>query len=188
MTKKHKPEVMWVPTSEQEVEQALQELATMQRDRLSIEQAISEEVARLRENCRVRVERIDSRSSELTKGIAAYCQVHRDALTDSGKVKTHKFTHGLVKWRLTPWAAIVTGKAKVETVLAALKERGLTQFIRSKEELNKELLVSNRMEVAEAEIPNLEIQRKEEFVIETIEQSIEVIASSTKITKVTDDE
>lgn len=71
----------------------------------------------------------------LQADIAAYAERHRATLTDSGKSKTVKIGNGCLKWRKQPAKVDVTGDPTA--ILAALKRRKLTRFIRVKEELNK---------------------------------------------------
>lgn len=81
--------------------------------------------------------------TELTEhelGVQTWCEAHRNALTNDGKVKFHEFGTGQVKWRSLPASVSVRG---VEAVLEACKKLGFTGFIRTTEEVNKEAMLAD---------------------------------------------
>lgn len=56
---------------------------------------------------------LKAESERLTAAVAAYCEAHKDDLTENGKTKTVDFVTGLVKWRIRPPSVKVTGVAAV---------------------------------------------------------------------------
>ena len=63
---------------------------------------------------------LKAESERLTAAVAAYCEAHKDDLTENGKTKTVDFVTGLVKWRIRPPSVKVTG---VAAVLAWMSEK-----------------------------------------------------------------
>lgn len=113
--------------------------------------------------------------SELVEAVAAYCEAHRDELTDKGKTKTVKLPSGELRWRFTPPKVTLKGVPKV---LAYLKSNALTQFVRTKEEVNKEAMLA---EPAKAlAIPGVNISRTEEFIIQP-NKGGEIVGKTTKV-------
>ena len=72
------------------------------------------------------------------KAIQAWCESHRDELTKNGKQKTGYFNTGEVQWRQSPPSVRVM---KADQVIENLKLLGLVQFIRTKEEINKDAIL-----------------------------------------------
>lgn len=67
--------------------------------------------------------------------LADYAEANRAELTGSSKSKTVTVLGGSVKWRKQPAKVEITGEP--ETIIAALKRRRLTRFIRTKEEIDR---------------------------------------------------
>lgn len=67
-------------------------------------------------------------------GLMAYAEANREELT-GGKSKTVKLAAGCIKWRKTPAKVEITGDAA--EIIAALKRRRLSRFIRVKEEIDR---------------------------------------------------
>lgn len=102
---------------------------------------------------------------EHERGIQTYCEAHRNNLTNDCKVKYHDFGTGRITWRSRP--PKVTIRA-AEAVIEACRKLGLTQFVRVKEEVNKDAMLS---EADKARlIPGVSISSEgEDFVIEPAE-------------------
>ncbi|EIF0163143.1 host-nuclease inhibitor Gam family protein, partial [Salmonella enterica] len=75
----------------------------------------------------------------LSKGVQGWCEAHRDELTQNGRTKTASLITGKVEWRNRPPSVGIRG---VETVLETLRRLGLERFIRTKEEINKDAILS----------------------------------------------
>lgn len=126
--------------------------------------AIEEEYASLAAPLKAEIE-------GLTAGVSAYCEAHKDELTENGKTKTVDFTTGLVKWRIRPPSVKVTG---VAAVLAWMKEKtAFAEFIRTKEEIDKDAILNQKERFADGQVPGLKIvSGLEDFVIEPTEQEL----------------
>jgi phage host-nuclease inhibitor protein Gam len=102
---------------------------------------------------------------EVRRGIQAWCEAHRAEITEGGRVKHHDFGTGRVLWRSRPPKV---GLRQVEKVIAAVKALGLVQFLRVREEVNKEAMLSDperARQVAGVTIAS----EGEDFVIEPVE-------------------
>ncbi len=161
----------WVPSDRDEVNAAIAEIGMLQRERLRIETAMNDEIAAIKARYDAEAKVPGERIAELAKGIQLYCEANRVALTKDGKVKFHVFATGEVKWRLTPFAVALKN---VKEVLALLKAKGLMDYIRSKEDVDKEALLADR-ELLGASIKGVSFVQKEEFSIVPAESRIEEV-------------
>ncbi|MCH2092688.1 MAG: host-nuclease inhibitor Gam family protein [Pseudoxanthomonas sp.] len=161
----------WVPQSRDEVNEAIAELGRQQRERLRIETAMNDEIAQVKAKHDADAKPLGERISELTKGLHLWCEANRATLTQDNKVKFHDFATGQVKWRLTPWSVSLQ---KVEDVIALLKAKSLTQFIRKKEEVDKDALLASRAEIGDS-IKGVTFKQKEEFAVIPHESKIEEV-------------
>lgn len=151
-----------------EVEVAIKEIGDLNREleRLAIEQndklaAITEEYAPL-------MNEVKEKTKPMMDAVQAWCESRRDELTQNGKTKTGTFNTGEVQWRVRPPSVGIRG---VDSVLDSLKMRGFTQFIRIKEEINKEAML-NEPDTA-ASVPGVTIKTGvEDFVITPFEQEV----------------
>lgn len=151
-----------------EVETAIKEIGDLNREleRLAIEQndklaAITGEYAPL-------MNEVKEKTKPMMDAVQAWCESRRDELTQNGKTKTGTFNTGEVQWRVRPPSVGIRG---VDSVLDSLKMRGFTQFIRIKEEINKEAML-NEPDTA-ASVPGVTIKTGvEDFVITPFEQEI----------------
>ena len=151
-----------------EVEVAIKEIGDLNREleRLAIEQndklaAITEEYAPL-------MNEVKEKLAPKQDAVQAWCESRRDELTQNGKTKTGTFNTGEVQWRQRPPSVGIRG---VDSVLDSLKMRGFTQFIRIKEEINKEAML-NEPDTA-ASVPGVTIKTGvEDCVITPFEQEV----------------
>lgn len=107
----------------------------------------------------------------LSESVAAFCEAHKDELTEQGKTKTVDFVTGLVKWRIRPPSVKVTG---VAAVLAWLKDKtAYAQFVRTKHEIDKDAILNQKERFADGQVPGIKIvSGVEDFVIEPTEQEL----------------
>lgn len=97
-----------------------------------------------------------------------YCEAHRDELTDGGRVKTASLITGEVQWRQRPPSVSVRG---AESVIETLKRLGLSRFVRTKEEVNKEAILNEPDNVRGVAGLNI-VTGVEDFVITPFEQEV----------------
>lgn len=160
-----------VPQHRDEVIEAIAEIGRLQRERTRIEASMNDELAKLREGWEQQAAPHLERIKELSRGIQLWCEVHRDLLTQGGKVKYAKLASGEIKWRMTPPKVVIRA---VENVLEYLRKAGLNHLIRLKEEPNKEAILAEPDAVAG--IKGITISQKEDFVIRPFETELEEIA------------
>lgn len=112
----------------------------------------------------------------LVQALAAYCEAHRDELTDGGKVKTAKFMAGEVSWRFTPPAVSLKGVPKI---IEAIKARRLAKkFLRVTYTVNKEAMLEEQ-ELARS-ISGVSIGQREELIFRP-NKGGEVVGKTTKL-------
>ncbi|MDA5607123.1 host-nuclease inhibitor Gam family protein [Pasteurella multocida] len=151
-----------------EVEVAIKEIGDLQRqlEATAIEQ--NNELAEITEKFAPKLTALQEQIKPIQEAVQAWCESHRDELTNNGKTKTGSFNTGDVQWRQRPPSVGIRG---MDSVLDSLKMRGLTQFIRTKEEINKEAML-NEPETA-ASVPGVTIKTGiEDFVITPFEQEV----------------
>ena len=158
--------------SRDDVVAAIGEIGRAIRERTRIEARMSDQMADLKTYYEEMAAPHAARIIELQAGVQAWCEAHRDELTQGGKTKTVALPTGEVKWRTTPPAVQVRG---AEAVMALLVDRGLDRFIRVKAEVNKEAIL-NEPDVS-ADVPGITIVQREEFIVEPFEAELSEVAA-----------
>ena len=97
-------------------------------------------IAKLKELAETTAAPLAARVAELTEGLRSWCDANRDALTDKGKRKYGDLGTGHVSWRISPPKVSIKG---VDEVLMAIRTLGLTEFLRTKEEIDKEAMLAD---------------------------------------------
>ena len=102
----------------------------------------------------------------LRQSIGQYAQTHRDTLTGGGLRKSVSIGNGAIKWRKQPDSVQITGD--LDAMLAELKKRRLTRFLRVKTELNKTAIMADAELLQKRPIAGIAIvQGGEAMVIDT---------------------
>lgn len=100
-----------------------------------------------------------------TAGVQAYCEAHRDELTNGGKVKFTSSSRGTVSRRTRPPRVTLR---KTEAIIEACNIQGFDSFIRVKEEINKDAML--REPYKAMSIAGVTIKSPgEDFIIEPLE-------------------
>jgi len=162
-----------VPQSREELNDRVAQVGGLQRRLQTIGAKLNRQVAAAQARAAEEVSPLEQRLDELVNGIDAYCQSHRDELTNDGKKRIVKLPSGEVGWRLTPPA--VTLPDNVKAFLALLKQLGLYHFIRTKEEVDKQAMLKEP-ETAET-IEGVTIGQREEFIIKPVELQVSIVAA-----------
>jgi phage host-nuclease inhibitor protein Gam len=161
-----------IPQSREEAIEAVAEMGRRQRERERIQATMNDEIAGIKtayeEEARPHNEAIQA----LKEGIHTWCEANRAQLTNGGKVKSANLASGDVGWRTTPPRVKVTG---LQAVIELIKSLKLLQFLRVKEEINKEAMLADP-ESAQR-IKGVEIVQIEEFWVVPFETKLEEIAS-----------
>lgn len=151
-----------------EVELAIKHIGDLQRqlEATAIEQ--NNELAAITEKFAPKLTALQEQIKPIQEAVQAWCESHRDELTKNGKTKTANFNTGEVQWRQRPPSVQIRG---IESVLDNLKTLGLSRFIRTKEEANKEAML-NEPELAST-VAGITIKTGiEDFIITPFEQGV----------------
>jgi phage host-nuclease inhibitor protein Gam len=159
-----------VPQDKDAVVEAIAAIGRHQRERERIQAAMNDALAEVRQGFETQAAPHAEAIKGLSAGVQTWCEAHRDRLTQEGKVKTARLASGEVRWRTRPPSVSVRA---VDTVLEALKRLHLTRFIRTKEEVNKEAILTEPEAVSH--IKGITINQKEDFVIVPFETELEEV-------------
>lgn len=161
-----------IPTNRQDLVDKIAELGRQERMRAKIEVEMNNAITKIKQRYEEEVEPVNLAIKQLSSGINAYCEVHRDELTDGGKIKTVNLPSGTISWRKCPPSVRLTSPDKV---IKLLKEKGLSRFVRIKEEVNKDMILSEQAAVTGIKGIAI-VKEKEELAIEPFEVKLEAIS------------
>jgi phage host-nuclease inhibitor protein Gam len=161
-----------VPQTRERVIAAIAEIGTHQRERDRIQADMNDELAAVKERNEKQAEPHNEAIVALSRGVRTWCEAHRDELTQSGKTKTASLPSGEVRWRMRPPKV---GVRAVESVIQALKQLGLSRFVRTKEEINKEAILLEPSAVAC--VKGISITQGEDFIVIPFETKLEEVAA-----------
>jgi phage host-nuclease inhibitor protein Gam len=155
-----------VPQSRDDCAADINNIGRLSREIAVTQAAMNDEIAAITDRYTAIFTPLQEEVKSLTAGVQSWCEANRDELTANGKTKSGQFVTGTVQWRQKPPSVAVRG---VEAVIEALKQFGLTRFIRVKEELNKDAILNEPTVVAG--VAGLSIKSGvEDFVIQPFEQ------------------
>ncbi len=129
---------VYAAQTREEVQANIKTIGDLQREHTRIGADLNDAIADLTKAAAPQLKALSERIIQLQKGVQIWCEANREALCDKGG-KTANLITGEVAWRLRPPSVRVTG---VDAVLAWLKKMGLTEFVRTKEEVNKEAMLN----------------------------------------------
>jgi len=116
-----------------EVDHALAEIGAIDRQIGQLEADQQAKIDALKADTKTAADPLHTKKVSLELAIQQYCEAHR---ADFQASKTKRLNFGAVSFRLSTSVVI----KRVADTLAAIKALGLTQCIRTKEELDKEAL------------------------------------------------
>lgn len=152
----------------EEVEIAIKDIGDLQRELQRLATHQNDELAAITEKYAPKITALQEQMKPLQKAIEVWCEANRAELTQNGKTKTGSFNTGEVQWRQRPPSVSIR---KADEVLARLRALGLTQFIRTKEEPNKEAMLA-KPNIAST-VTGITIKTAvEDFVIKPFEQEV----------------
>jgi len=160
-----------VPQSRDEVNEAIRNIGIAQRERARIQAEMNDYMAKIKEEYEGYAQPHKEQIERLSAGVHTWCEANRDSLTQNGKVKYASLPAGEIKWRTRPPRVSIRA---AEVVLDTLRRLGLSRFIRSKEEVNKEAMLAEPEAVSG--IAGVKIKRNEDFVIVPFETELEEVA------------
>lgn len=134
------PAALHVPGDRDTCASQIRQIGDLQRQRERLAADLNDQVAALTDSYQPRLAELDEKINALSTGVQTWCEAHRDELTQGGKVKFHDFLTGQVTWRTAPPSVRVTN---AEAVIKTLRLLGLHEFVRTKEEVDKEAVLAN---------------------------------------------
>lgn len=158
------------PATREEASQMIKEIGDLQRERTRMEADMNDDIAKIKEAAEKAARPTNERIGHLAAAVQAFCETMREDLTQGGKRKFADLGSGLVKWRTRPPSVSIRG---VDVVIETLKKLGLSRFVRTKEEINKEAILADQDAVDG--IKGISISQKEDFVIEPFETKLEEV-------------
>ena len=142
-----------------------------QRDRARLKADMDDKITALREEYDRLMKPHNESIAELSKGVQTWAEANRDDLTQGGRVKSVNLMTGEVKWRITPPSVKLI---RVKEAMEELKQKFLSRFIRTKEEVNKEAILADQEAVSGCSW--IRIEQSEDFVIVPFETELEEVA------------
>lgn len=127
-----------VPQSKTECAAHIKLLGDLQREFERLRADMNDRIAAITKEAQPRLEGLGEQIQSLQDGVQRYCEAHREELCPKGS-KTAQLVTGEVSWRQRPPSVGIRG---VDSVLEALQRLGLTRFIRTKTEPNKEAMLN----------------------------------------------
>ena len=157
-----------VPQSREDAESWVRQIGDYRREAVRIEAAMNDEIARIKAEHEEQARPYREDIEALLEGVQAWAVAHREELT-GGKRQSAEIATGVLVWRALPPKVTIR---KAETVIEALKKLGLTRFIRTREEINKEAMLDDP-EAARL-VPGVTIgSAGETFTVEPFETDLE---------------
>lgn len=158
---------VYVPQTKDDAAADIRQIGDLQREILRTQATMNDDIAAITNTWQPKLELLSKQIKDLQNGVQAYCEGHRNELTNDGKVKTANLITGEVQWRQRPPSVGVRG---AEAVIEALKRLGLGKFVRTKEEINKEAIL-NEPEAVKGVAGITVVTGVEDFVITPFEQA-----------------
>jgi phage host-nuclease inhibitor protein Gam len=163
-----------VPQSRSMCADQIRQLGDLQREHTRAAASLNDSIAALANAAEPVLADLVQRIDALQTGIQVWCEANRLMLCgDADRLgKTANMVTGEVSWRIRPPSVSIRG---TESVIEALRRAGLEQFVRTKEEPNKEAILNEPDAVAG--IAGITVVRGvEDFVITPFEAKTEVSA------------
>lgn len=162
-----------VPQTGGECDRMIERIGQVQRELEHRQTAMNDDLAARKAQHEEGAATFKTELAGLVQGVQAYCEAHRDEMTEEGRVKFHRFPAGEVAWRARPPA--VTLRKVADVIEACLRRRGFDRFLRVKHEVDKEAML--REPEAAVTIPGVSIgSAGEDFAIKPFETELEEVA------------
>lgn len=162
-------EVVKVPATKEELNEFLRKLSECHQKIQKIQLEANRKINAIKAEASEQINPLQKEVDSLFEGIFIFAQAHQNELTNNGKNKTVNFPNGTIFWRRNPPSVFLRN---VKEIINFCKERGLPQFIRVREEVNKEAMLADP-ETA-SKIKGVKIVQKEEFGVKLPEGELEI--------------
>ncbi len=168
MTKKKiKAAAIDVPATREEAEQVLADIGRLQRTIGTIQNRMNDVLARVKARYESQAKEPAAELERQFARLHAWAEAHRAELLVDGS-KTARLATGELSWRTSPPSVRITD---AESVIERLKEKGLHRFVRTKEEVNRELILATPETVSN--VTGISITQREEFIAKPFEEQIQ---------------
>lgn len=129
---------IYVPQNRDDAAADIRKIGDLQRQMSRATTEMNDAIAEITAKFQPHLDAVGKQINTLQDGVQGYCEAHRQELTNDGKVKTANLITGEVQWRQRPPSVRLS---KSEVVLETLARLGLSRFIRTKEEVNKDAIL-----------------------------------------------
>lgn len=155
------------PATQRDAEELLQRIGELQRDVSRIEHSMNDRLSAIKAEYELKAKPINDEIEGLFQALHVWAEANKHDLL-KGRAKTAKLATGELSWRTTPPSVRITGQ---DVVMERLKQLGLQDLIRTKEEISKEAVLADPQRVEG--IKGIAIVQREEFVAKPFESQIE---------------
>lgn len=167
MSKKRVKSTLLACQSKGEVMDNITQIGFKQREIAYLESDMNNEIAEITNSYKGKISTLQDEIAILTHSAQIWCEANRNSLLDKG-LKTANLITGEVSWRYRPAKVNVR---KEEFVIEQLEEKGLTQFIRVKKNVNKDAVLADRQAVQDIEGITI-VDGVEDFIITPFEVEV----------------
>lgn len=151
-------------------------LGELQRQIEAAERELNDRIERLRADAVEQIRPLIAERDTCFTELHEFAKENRADMLPRGQ-KSLKLSAGAFGWRMSPWTLVVRG---AETALAELKARGLTQFIRTREELDRLVLRRQRSQIEKLDLDGLKFDHHEYFYVAPNEVRVELTSDGVK--------
>ena len=162
------------PASKQEAEQMIAQIGYLQRQHGDVERRMNDELEQVKAKHAPEAAALNGQIESLVRGVHAWAEANKTSLLKP-RSKTAKLSSGEVSWRTSPPKVSLSGKA---VIIESLKKFGLTQFLRTTEDINKEAILADPEGVDG--IKGITIKQDEQFAIKPNDTQIERVETIAK--------
>lgn len=153
--------------SKSQVQDFIRTIGDKNRELSRLETTMNDEIAEITNSYAEKINPLKLEIEQLTGAVQIWCEANRIKLLEKG-LKTANLITGEVSWRIRPPSVNIRGK---EAVIEKLKSLGLTQFIRTKEEPNKEAILEDVQAVKDVKGITI-VSGVEDFIINPFEVEV----------------
>lgn len=127
-----------VPQNQRDAADQIGRIGDLRRDIDRREADMNDALAKIKAEVEETIAPVRDELVGLEEGVKTWCEANRALITANGKTKTVDLGTGTVKWRQRPPKVTIRG---IKDVLERLKTAGLSQFVRTKEDVDKEAML-----------------------------------------------
>lgn len=157
--------------SREEAELLLADIGASQREITRIEADMNDQLATIKAKFEEDAKPFKQAIDEKVGALHMWAEANRKELLAKGS-KTVELATGVIQWRMPPPSVRITG---ADAVMEILRLKKLDRFIRTKEEINKDAILADR--IAVFDVKGIAIQQVEEFIAKPFEAEIEHVST-----------